>query len=182
LRIIGGEFKGRTLRVPSGIRPTSFRLKKAVFDLLRDEVKNKVVLDLFGGSGALGIEALSLGARNAVFVDIARVCVNTIVKNISAIRRTSSCCVLFRDSLGAVKSFSRKDSLFDIIFIDPPYYRGMVKKILKTLDEYDILAPSGYIVVLCYRSDEFSNVYSRGSLIYDKVYGQSRILIYTKKQ
>ena len=180
MRIIGGEFKGRILRVPSHIRPASFRLRKSVFDLLRDEIKDKVILDLFGGSGALGIEALSLGAKEAVFVDINKACVNVIIKNISVVRSASSCRIFLKDSSRAVKSFSHKNTLFDIVFIDPPYYKGMVKKILKVLDEYDILAPSGYLVILCYRSDEFSNIYSRGSLIYDRIYGQSRVLIYAK--
>jgi len=180
LKIIGGEFKGRTLRVPSGIRPASFRIKKSVFDILRGEIKDKVVLDLFGGSGALGVEALSLGAKRAVFLDISKACVNAIIKNVSAIRKFPYCSVLFKDSLGAIKSFNYKNVSFDIVFIDPPYYKGMVKKTLKALDEYDILTPSGYLVILCYRSDEFSDIYSRGNIVYDKVYGQSRILIYAK--
>ena len=181
MKIIGGEFKGRTLIVPFGIRPVSFRVKKSVFDILRGEIKDKVILDLFGGSGALGIEALSLGARNVVFVDINKACVNAIVKNISVIRKAAYCDVFLRDSLRAIKSFSYKNASFDIVFIDPPYYRGMIKKTLKALDEYDILAPSGYLVILCYRSDEFGNVYSRGDIIYNIVYGQSRVLIYAKK-
>ena len=168
--------------MPSSIRPASFRMKKSVFDILRGEIKDKVVLDLFGGSGALGIETLSLGAKKAVFVDISKACVSAIVKNISVIKKIPYCSVFLKDSLGAIKSFSRKNVLFDIVFVDPPYYKGMVKKTLKALDEYDILAPSGYIVILCYRSDEFSNIYTRGSLIYDKVYGQSRVSIYVKER
>ena len=166
--------------MPSNIRPASFRLRKAVFDILMSAVKGKTVLDLFGGSGALGIEALSLGAREVVFVDAKRDCVNVITRNLSAIKKVSSCSVFLRDSLQAVKSFSSRNNLFDIIFIDPPYYGGMVKKVLKTLSEYDILAPLGYLVVLCYRSDEFKDAYKRGVLVYNRTYGQSRILVYAK--
>ncbi len=180
MKVINGIFKRRILEVPAHIRPASSRVKKSVFDLLRGEIEGKIILDLFGGSGALGIEALSLGAKKAVFVDVHRACATAIIRNLSNIKMLSSCRVIVKDSFRAIKDFSRKNDYFDLIFIDPPYYKGMAKKSLKILDEYDILSALGYIVILCYRDDEEGR-YEKGELISANRYGQTSVFIYTKR-
>jgi len=82
MKILGGKLRGRNIIVPSGIRPVSLRVKKSCFDILRGEIRGKRILDLFGGSGSLGIEALSQGAKEAIFLDSDRRCVAAIRKNL----------------------------------------------------------------------------------------------------
>ncbi len=180
MRVIGGKFKGVPLKVYSNIRPTSFRIKKGIFDLIREAIDGCVVLDLFSGSGALGIEALSWGAREVVFVDIHKGCIRTIRYNISRLNLLSFSRLLLKDSFKAIKDFRTKGIKFDIIFVDPPYYKDMAKKALQTLDEYDILAPSGYIVVLSYRHEMVGDYYRNFKVLVVKSYGQSRLYIYKK--
>ncbi len=180
MRIIGGKFKGAPLKAFRNIKPASFRVRKGIFDIIREIIKNSVVLDLFGGSGALGIEAFSWGAKFVVFVDIHRGCTKIIKDNVSRLKLSSSSKIILKDSFKAIKDFSSKNLLFDIIFVDPPYYKGLAKKALQTLDEYDILAPSGYIIVLCYREDAPGDCYQSFKVVTVRNYGQSRLFVYRK--
>ena len=180
MRVIGGKFKGTPLKVYSNIRPTSFRIRKGIFDLIREVIDGCVVLDLFAGSGALGIEALSWGAKEVVFVDIHKGCIRTVRHNISRLNILSFSQLLLKDSFKAIRDFKAKDIKFDIIFVDPPYYKDMAKKALQTLDAYDILAPSGYIVVLSYQHEMVGNYYHNFKILVVKNYGQSRLCIYKK--
>ena len=180
MKIIAGEIKNQPLKVPLHIRPASSRLKKGLFDLLQDEIRGKSVLDAFAGSGSLGIEALSRGARTAVFVDINKSCIKTVVANLKKLRLISRSEVIIKDAFRALKDFSGRKKTFEVILFDPPYYRDMAKKALQTIEEYDILAPSGYLVVLCYCRDRIGEGYCQGELVVSRDYGQSRVLIYRK--
>jgi len=181
MRVIRGRLKRKSLKVPPNIRPTFFRIKKAIFDLLDQELTDKIVLDLFAGAGSLGIEALSCGAREVVFVDIKKGCVKTIIANLSLLKLTANTCVYLKDASKAIKDFYKKRKKFDIVFLDPPYYGSMIKKALQTLSEYDILTPSGYIVVLCYHKEDFKRINLPFLPIFTRRYGQSLLLIYKKK-
>lgn len=182
MKILRGNFKGRNIKATSNIRPLALRVRKACFDILDDEIQDKVVLDLFAGSGALGIESLSCGARKAVFVDLKKACVDTIKKNLTLFRLMPLAQICLKDAFAAVKDFHAKGIRFDIIFIDPPYYKGMLKKALQALDKYDILAPSGYIVGFCYSKDSFIQEGTNFSLILHKKYGQTSVFIYKKNE
>ncbi len=182
MKVIRGKVKKKNFGVPPNIRPTSFRVKKVIFDILREEIPGKHVLDLFAGSGALGIEALSEGAATAVFVDIRRGCINTIVRNLASLKLIGQAVYFVKDAFKAIKDFSRKNERFDIIFLDPPYYKGMAKNALQYIDGYDILAPSGYIVVLCYRKELIDCTFQKISLHREKEYGQTRLLFYKKDE
>jgi len=181
MKVIQGKFKKKSLKVPLGIRQTSLRIKKSIFDILSGELEGSKILDLFAGSGALGIEALSLGAKAAVFVDISSSNNRFIRENIASLKLTSQSDILVKDGPGAIKDFYQKANKFNIIFIDPPYYKAMAKKTLQTLDEYDIVGDSGYIVVLSSHKEEYKEEYKSFDLILTKNYGQSRLLIYRKK-
>ncbi len=180
MKVILGNLKGKSLAVPPGIRPMSNMVKKACFDILKDEVEGKRVLELFSGSGALGIESLSLGAREAVFIDIDRRCVSAIKKNIYSLDLSSKASVFLKDAISAINDFCVYREKFDIIFLDPPYNQGGLINALQSLSEYDILTLSGYIISFCYVKDEYLENSDKLSIILEKKYGQTLLLIYKK--
>jgi 16S rRNA (guanine(966)-N(2))-methyltransferase RsmD len=182
MRIGRGEYKGRSFKVPLRIRPASLRLKKALFDILGDELAGCDVLDLFAGSGALGFEALSAGARRVVFVDVKSACVGTIRENAVSLNLLDKIKCIRNDAFRTLADFRRKDTQFQIVFLDPPYYGEISKKALQILDEYDIVAALGYIVVLRYRDEHIPLALNKFELIVEKTYGQSAVAIYRKKQ
>ena len=182
MRILGGKFKGRNIAVPPNIRPVSLRVKKSCFDILKDEVSEKRVLDLFAGSGSLGIEALSRGAGEAVFVDSNSKCVAAIRKNLSSLGVSFQEKVFLKDSASGIKDFFTYRENFDLVFLDPPYYQSLLTKTLQLLEVYDIVTPSGYIIAFCYTKDDFVQTGERFSLIVNKKYGQTLLLIYRKNE
>ncbi len=129
MRIITGKYKGRTIKMPKGIRPTSNKVRKALFDILGD-IKGLSFLELFAGSGAVGIEALSQGAKEAVFVEKNKICLNRIKENLSVMGLRPGR-VMGLDVFKAIKQLHQEGKKFDIIFLDPPYFRGLAKKNLE---------------------------------------------------
>lgn len=126
MRVIAGSFGGRRLSAPAGTatRPTSDRVREALFSMLVD-VRGAVVLDLFAGTGALGIEALSRGARRAVFVERERGALAALAQNLSALAIDSNVAEVRRgDALAALRSARAAKETYDLIFIDPPYARA----------------------------------------------------------
>ena len=182
MRILGGKFKGRNIIVPSGIRPVALRVKKSCFDILKGEIQGKRVLELFGGSGSLGIEALSQGAKEAIFLDSGRRCVAAIRKNLISLGLNPQQKVILKDSASGIKDFFTYKERFDVIFLDPPYHSGLVTKTLQLLEEYDIVTPSGYIVTFCYTKDDFVQARRGFSLIVERKYGQTLFLIYRRDE
>lgn len=151
MRIIGGRLKGRVLRGPANlaIRPTSDRLRETIFNILAHAYDNVVegadVLDLFAGTGAMGIEALSRGARHVLFVDRERESCALIAANVGALGLTASARILRRDAckLGKAGSAER----FGLAFLDPPYGRGLVPPALTALRDGGFLAPGALIII-----------------------------------
>jgi 16S rRNA (guanine966-N2)-methyltransferase len=180
MRISGGVFKSRQLSVPSGSRPVSFRVRKSCFDIVGDQIPGRKVLDLFSGSGALGIEAISRGAREAVFVEAKAASLAVIRRNIISLGLGSVSRLIRKDSFLAIAHFFKRKEYFDLLFLDPPYYKGMLRKALQALEEYDIVAPSGYIIGFCYLKDDFLKKSEKFSLISRRNYGQTSLLIYRR--
>jgi 16S rRNA (guanine(966)-N(2))-methyltransferase RsmD len=155
MRIIGGEFRSRLISMPKGveIRPTQDKVRGAIFNILGD-MTGKRVLELFAGSGAFGIEAISRGARHATFVDNNFRCIEAIRGNLDSLGITNDRYDLIKaDALKIFPKLLRQDEKFDIIFMDPPYYRELAKKCLINADAYDILSPIGLIVVEHFKKD-----------------------------
>lgn len=180
MRIAGGKFRGRAIKVPVDTRPVSLRVKKSCFDILGDEIIDKKVLDLFAGSGSLGIEALSRGAKFSSFIELGRGPIQAIKSNVSKFCQGYDLAIYQKDAFAAIKDFYGYKEHFDVIFLDPPYYKEMLIKALQLLEEYDILARSGYIVAFCYEKDSFLEAGKSFSLILNRKYGQTRLLIYRK--
>jgi len=190
LRIIGGTAKGRRLQTPpkssagpSGgllIRPTSDRAREALFSIIGNEVEEAAVLDLFAGTGALGLEALSRGAQSAVFVDKNFQSTDLIKKNIELCGFSDKTFIIKRD---LAKSLSSLEILlpgkkFSIIFIDPPYRKALCLKILKELSSGNILVSSGLVVAEDNSGNELPE--SIGSLVlFDRrKYGDTGFWLY----
>ncbi|MDL2258248.1 16S rRNA (guanine(966)-N(2))-methyltransferase RsmD [Eubacteriales bacterium OttesenSCG-928-K08] len=146
MRIIAGSAKGRPIITPknSPTRPTLARVKESLFGILQFRLPGASVLDLYAGSGNLGLEALSRGAAFAVFNDLDRECALVIQKNIETFGFSSRTKVLCMDAKRAISFLSGQ--AFDIIFLDPPYVKG-AGDILKSLFESKLVAPDGLVVV-----------------------------------
>ena len=143
MRVISGEYRGRRLLEPSGknVRPTTDQVKEAVFNIIQFDIEGRRVLDLFAGTGQMGIEALSRGARECVFVDSSNESLRLVKENLrrcGARARTEAC-----DAL----SFLRRREGFDLVFIDPPYDSGLAAEAVEAVKEFDILSKGGIMVV-----------------------------------
>ena len=145
MRVITGKARGVVLKTPDGMltRPTADRVKEALFSIIQFDVPASRVLDLFGGTGQLGIEALSRGAKSAVFVDSRDDACNLIKENLRRTKLTAGAKVVKSDYLSFLKN--TKDT-FDIIFLDPPYAEVFLENSLKMITEIDILQSGGIIV------------------------------------
>jgi len=181
VKVVKGKYKNTPLFVPPHTRVPSLRVKKSLFDMVGEYIEKSEILDLFSGSGSLGIEALSLGAKKVFFVDIRKKAVQFTLKNLSLIKALSYAEVFLKDVFKAIKDFFAQKYKFDVIFLDPPYYKGISLKTLQTLDEYDILAPQGLIVVLCYYKERMREEFSHFIIFKEKFYGDTQLKIYSRK-
>lgn len=148
MRIIAGNNRGAQILAPKGIstRPTLDRVKESVFGILQFEIEGKDVLDLFAGSGNLGLEALSRGARSAVFNDSARECASVIRQNIEKLRFDDVSSVYSLDYSALLKRAAQEKLRFDIVFLDPPYGAGLLGKSMDDLYSLGLLAENALVV------------------------------------
>ena len=145
MRVISGKAKGVVLKTPEGMqtRPTADRVKEALFSILQFEIPGTKVLDLFGGTGQLGIEAISRGATSAVFVDAGDAPCKLIKENLRRAKMEKEGRVVRSDYL---QFLSQCHETFDIIFLDPPYAEVFLENAIKRISEIDILQSGGIIV------------------------------------
>lgn len=145
MRVIAGEARGRRLKEVTGedIRPTSDRVKEAMFSILQFDLEGRRVLDLFGGTGQLGIEALSRGAAHCVFVELRRDAAQLIRDNLAHTGFTDRAQVVQGDSVSYL--LSNKEG-FDVILLDPPYGQEMIDKTLQIITTVDKLSENGIII------------------------------------
>ena len=164
MRIITGKARGVKLDTLDGLdtRPTSERTKEAVFSMLQFDIANSTVLDLFSGSGQMGLEALSRGASRAYMIDASRRACEIIKKNVEKSRLKDGADVVCEDSISFLKRY--KGEKLDIVFLDPPYATDLIDKALRILYENDLLNPECYIVC---ESDRFDILGLENSSKYD---------------
>ncbi len=184
MKILGGKLKGRNFYMPHGIRPTSDIIRKSVFDILGQELEGLSFLDLFGGSGAMGLEAMSRGAKNVVFVEKDIKCFKVIEENLTILeipyyeRKDRYFDTFKLDAFAAIKQFAKKEKQFDVIFVDPPYSRELAKKALKTLSAHDIVHPNSLVVFQHDKREGLPDQQGRFSLLKTRKYGASLVTIY----
>ncbi len=149
LRIIAGELRGRRLGVMPGLRtrPTADRTRGSIFNILGHAVRGTQVLDLFAGTGAYGIEALSRGAAAAVFVDIGRPALKVLTANLAACRLEARARVIRWDAGRNLNCLRGGGAPFQLVFVDPPYHAGLVAPALRHLESARCLTPGALIVV-----------------------------------
>ncbi len=149
MRVIGGELRGKKLISPRNrsIRPTSDRLRETVFNIIAAEVPQAAVLDLFAGTGALGIEALSRGAASAWFVDRSRSAIALLERNLSACRLEGKSRRLCWDIARDLTCLKSAASPFTLVFMDPPYERGLVHPTLDRLHRSRALSVGALVVI-----------------------------------
>ncbi len=176
MRVISGSARGKKLITSEGldVRPTLDRVKESIFNMIAFDIPDSCVLDLFSGSGSLGIEALSRGAKECTFVDKSLQSISVTKKNLEATHLLDSAFVLNTDSIEFIKSTNKK---FDIIFIDPPYESDLYNKSLSAIKESGILSDGGFIVLEY--DTEITPYFSanRFELTKEKKYGRVKILI-----
>lgn len=180
MKVISGIYKGRLLDgyTMNGTRPTMDRVKESLFAMIQNKVKDSIILDLFSGSGNLGIEAISEGAKEAYLVDYNKKATKTIENNLKKLE-IKNCKVLTMDYLKALDYLKNENKLFDIIFLDPPYQTDYIEKSIQKILELNILNEEGIIVC---ETDQLTKIYqdTRLSVIKEKKYGDKYIVLLQK--
>lgn len=179
MRVITGRARGVALKTPDGMatRPTSDRVKEAMFSIVQFDIPGAAVLDLFGGTGQLGIEALSRGAKSAVFVDEREDACRLIRENLKRTKLENPCRVIRSDYSAYLRSCRDK---FDIIFLDPPYVEVFLENSIKIITEIDILQTGGIIVTERPLGKELLVEVPGFSRSRDYKYGKTLVTIYRK--
>ncbi|MDP3791285.1 MAG: 16S rRNA (guanine(966)-N(2))-methyltransferase RsmD [Candidatus Omnitrophota bacterium] len=182
MRIIGGEYRSRSIMMPKGveIRPTQDKVREAIFNILGD-INGKNVLELFAGSGAFGIEAISRGAGSVTFVDNNFRCAQTIGANLESLG-VDHCRydIMKANALSVLPRLARGEDRFDIIFLDPPYHKGMAKNCLINIDSYDILSPVGLVIIEHFKKDALDVKLERLLFLDERRYGDTVVTILRK--
>ena len=177
MRVIAGEYKGRRLASPADdrVRPTTDKAKEAIFSILTNEIYGSFVLDLFAGSGNLGLEALSRGAEHCWFADSSRDSLKLIRGNISYCKADERATVIPGDFR---KVLSRLEQQMDIILLDPPYGKNMIQECFELIEEYDLLAENGLIIAEHRRDEVLPEAFGKYQRIKERRYGTVVISIY----
>lgn len=180
MRITSGWLKGRRIKVTSGkrVRPTSAKVRQAVFNLVGERLKGARVLDLFSGSGALGIEALSRGAISAYFVDIDPLVIKVLKDNLSACGLMDRAQVIKAEVLRFLKR-GNKDEPFQVIFADPPYGRGIAQSCLLELAKGGWLGKGSVLIVEHSRWESLAERAGGLVLVNRKSYGDTMVSLYS---
>lgn len=162
MKVISGKYKGRNLEGfnITGTRPTMDRVKESLFGMLQNYINDRIILDLFAGSGGLAIEGLSQGAKLAYLVDSNNEAIKIINRNLKKLE-ISAATVIKNDYKKALQFFHEQNLKFDIIFIDPPYKTNYISKSIELISEYNLLSENGLIIC---ESDELDKI------IYPKMY------------
>ena len=181
MRVITGKARGVTLKTPEGMqtRPTTDRVKEALFSIIQFEIPGAKVLDLFGGTGQLGIEALSRGAKSATFVDQSQDACNLIRENLRRTKLSDQAQVVRGDYLDYLK---RCKNQYNIILLDPPYAEVFLENALKCITEIDILQSGGIIVTERPLGKELPYDFSGYTRSKDYKYGKTLITLYRKDE
>ena len=176
VRITGGVLKGKNIPFDykSTLRPTSSKLREILFNWLQFEISNYICLDLFAGTGALGIEALSRGAKKAVFIEINKKNYLSIKSSLKELKLDNTSMILFKDCLGWIKKSDL--SIFDLIFLDPPFNKDLEGRTLQILSNNKSLRPSCKIYL---EHNKFSTIEIPSSLkiLKEKILGDVKAIL-----
>lgn len=184
MRVISGTARGKKLVSLEGMntRPTLDRVKEALFNILQFDIRDKNMLDLFAGSGAIGIEAISRGAKSATFCDNSSDAIRIIETNIKNTRSTAKATILNKDYVQALEFLAKKNSKFDIIYLDPPYRTEFANIAVDRIIELNLLSKDGIMILETDDASKEETIKREGIEIFDKrKYGRA-ILIFIRKE
>ena len=180
LRVITGEARGRKLKTVEGLatRPTTDRTKQSLFNAIQFDIEGRRVLDLFAGTGQLGIEALSRGAADAVFVDQASPAIAVVRENLRAVGYEKRAEVIQGEALGVLRRFP--EDRFGLIFLDPPYEAGLMSGALERIMKWKLLCVGGLIVCETLKEEQLPAGVNGFGTVREYIYGKSRITLLTR--
>ncbi len=180
MRIISGEHKGRVLSSvkKAKVRPSSDKVKGSIFNVLKDEVEGKKVLDLFAGSGNLGIEALSRGAESVTFVDSSLRSIRIIKRNLEQLDLEKRSKTVGKDCVRVLPKLQGK---FGVVFADPPYLRNLVQKVIDSVVKFDILESDGILVLEHHKKESFKYPEEKLLCVKAKRFGDTVVSFFLKQ-
>ena len=176
MRVITGSARGRVLETLKGddiVRPTTDKVKEAIFSAIQFEIEGRDFIDVFAGSGQMGIEALSRGARSAVFLDSSRRAAAVIERNLRVTNLQQFATVIVADSLNYLRS---TDRLFDVAFLDPPYNTGILQETMPIIAQR--MKKTGVIICESALNDKILQKYYNFTLDRERTYGKIRVITY----
>ncbi len=175
MRVITGKARGRILETLKGddVRPTTDKVKEAIFSAIQFELEGRHFLDLFAGCGQMGIEALSRGCANATFIDKSKTSIKVIERNLAVTNLKQLSRVINGDSVNFIKNTTEE---FDIVFLDPPYNKGLLQEIMPIVAQR--MKKTGVIICESALNDEILQKYYKFTLDRQRTYGKIKVSIY----
>lgn len=182
MRVVSGKSRGLQLKTieSDATRPTKDMVKEALFSIISAKIPDATFLDLFAGSGAIGIEALSRGAKKAYFSDNNIECIKVIKDNLAKAKMRDEAIVFFGDYLSMLDKI--KEVKFDVIFIDPPYNKGFGVKSIERISTYDLLKTDGVLVYETDKIEQIPDTIGRYERFKDRKYGRNVLSFYKRKE
>jgi len=183
MRVISGSAKGRSLKAVPGIstRPTTDKVKEAIFSMIGPYFDGGYVLDLFAGTGGLGIEALSRGMQRAVFIDIEKKSIDTVQMNLRATGLAEQAEVYRNDAARALKVLAKREQRFELVFLDPPYKMKVIAELIGSMEEMNLLDTHAVIVVEHDAQDVLDEEIGRFEQQRRAEYGDTAVTIYKQR-
>jgi 16S rRNA (guanine966-N2)-methyltransferase len=180
MRVIGGTYRGRRLRSAAGlaIRPTSDRMRETLFNILAPRIEGSRFLDICAGSGAVGIEALSRGARKVTFIERSRRACAVIAANLSALAADRDATIVNRDAAAALERLEQESEQFDVVFFDPPYASEIYDRVMNELGQGELLSASAVVVVEHKRKTPPNPDYGKLRMFRQVKQGESALALY----
>ncbi|WP_416325858.1 16S rRNA (guanine(966)-N(2))-methyltransferase RsmD [[Eubacterium] hominis] len=183
MRIVAGEFRSRVIRAVdgTGTRPTTDKVKEAIFSRIGPYFDGGVMLDLFGGSGNMSLEAISRGMEKSIINDKDGKAIRTIKENVKSLGVEKRCVIMKMDYHRVLEEMKSQKQSFDLVFLDPPYKKQQIHEILTLLDEYDLVNEQGDVVCESQKEDVFEDQIGCFEKRKDVTYGITRITYYKKR-
>ena len=184
MKIISGKYKGLKLKEFPGkdIRPTSSKTREAIFDILGEAIIDTYFLDLFAGTGAIGIEALSRGVKGVTFVEKNGKAVKIIRENMAKIDTLQNINILKKDCYSALKFLQKKQQKYDIIFLDPPYHYGFISNVLNLIDQGSLYRENALVIIQHDKHEEPDCTLKNLSFLKKKKYGKTLLTLFSNKK
>lgn len=184
MRVIAGSLKGRSLKAVSGLstRPTTDKVKESIFNIIGPFFNGGTALDLFAGSGGLGIEAISRGFDSCIFVDRGFKAIQAIKANVLQFKIQDRAEIYRNDAARALQALAKKEIAFEGIFLDPPYKEQKLEALLLTIDKHNLLSADGFIVAEHAKEVSLSHTIGNLKQVRNETYGITGVSIFKKER